>query len=103
MQAVPSPPDGEIFGGAVHHRSFKLNKETFREILGKPLPGIDEVQLVVVHIQPFGRRCVEQLVINITGSLMAAAIAFGAGVYIGAGDNTSKPPIEAKAPVQITK
>jgi hypothetical protein len=100
MKAVPQPPDQEARRNLAPP-STKLNRETIREVLGESLPGIEDVRLVMVHVQPFWQRCAEQLTFNITGSLVAAAIAFGAGVYVGSGDNVSKASTQPRHDVQM--
>jgi hypothetical protein len=100
MAAIQPSPGGESEVSQNEPRTFKLNKETIGEVLGGPLPGINDVQIVVMRVQSLNQRVIEQLSLNIVGSLMAAAIAFFVGLYVGRGDTakTTTPPFLETTP-----
>jgi len=47
---------------------------------GADLPGLDEIQVFVVEVQPLWVRCVEQLTLHLVGSGVTAVIAFTLGM-----------------------
>jgi hypothetical protein len=58
-----------------HH--LRLNPDVVENV---DLPGLDEIGVVVVQIQPLWSRCLEQLALHVFGSGVTAAIVFVVGV-----------------------
>lgn len=102
MAAIQSPPGG---GNSQPKQSFKLNKETLQQVLGGDFPEVDRLEIVVMRVQPFRRRLTEQLALNVLGSLLAAAIAFLVGMYVGSNDSLGKATYDESrlGGIKITK
>jgi hypothetical protein len=83
---MSAKPPGEDANRNSAQNPLKLNEETIKRVLGAPLPGINDVELVFIQpASPLWVRWTEQLTLNITASLLAAGIIFGVGVYVGDG------------------
>ena len=76
---------GTETSGGHEGRELKLNPEILSSI---DLPGLDDIKVLVVEVQPLWCRCVESLLMHVVGSGITTVIGFTLGIlYHGSAMN----------------
>ena len=69
---------GTETSGGPEGRELKLNPEVLSNV---DLPGLDEIKVLVVEVQPLWCRCLEGLLMHVAGSGVTTVIGFTLGVF----------------------